>query len=273
MNKFLQTIGALGALCLALLFVSQAHGQSISLERKISLTNRAVTGSIDRAGNIYIADNKGSLFKMDSIGTLLYTYSPDRKGNIEYVEAWETLNILLFYEGLQEYRLLNRFLTQVATHSLSQNIFARLLAPGSDNNIWVFDDRDFALKKFNTGYNTLDIGTDLSGIVEKNFQGAHLREYQHLVFMADYQSGIYVFDNLGNFIKTLPFAKVRYFNFLQNKLYFLSGNEVLFYDLYTGEENIISVPTEQTYELVLATDTRLYFISQKAVDIFLYEVE
>ena len=255
------------------LLVGQSHGQTISLERKIPLANRAVTGSIDRAGNIYIADERGSLVKMDSAGVLRYTYSPDRKGNIEYVEAWETLNVLLFYENLQEYRLLNRFLTQVATKSLPQNIFASLLAPSSDNNIWVFDNKDFALKKLNTGYNALEIVTDLSGIVKENFEGEHLREYQHMIFLADYHSGIYVFDNLGNYIKTIPFYKVHYFNFLQNKLYFLRGNEVLFYDLYTGEERIVSIPTEQAYALVLATDTRLYCVSREGVDIYQYALK
>lgn len=270
LNNFLKVMGAC---CLVLLCISQVYGQSITLERKIPLDNRAVTGSIDRSGNIYIADDRGSLIKMDSTGTVLYTYSPDRKGKIEYVEAWETLNVLLFYEDLQEYRLLNRFLTQVATKSLNQSIFARLLTPSSDNNIWVFDDSDFALKKFNTGYNTLEIVTDLSGIVDVNFQGEHLREYQHLIFMADYHSGIYVFDNLGNYIRTLPFAHVRYFNFLQNKLYILSEGKVHFYDLYTGEERTVSAPNGQEYELVLATDTRLYLISKPAVEIYQYTID
>ena len=270
LNNFLKVMGAC---CLVLLCISQVYGQSITLERKIPLDNRAVTGSIDRSGNIYIADDRGSLIKMDSTGTVLYTYSPDRKGKIEYVEAWETLNVLLFYEDLQEYRLLNRFLTQIAAKSLNQSIFARLLTPSSDNNIWVFDDSDFALKKFNTGYNTLEIVTDLSGIVDVDFQGEHLREYQHLIFMADYHSGIYVFDNLGNYIRTLPFAHVRYFNFLQNKLYILSEGKVHFYDLYTGEERTVSAPNGQEYELVLATDTRLYLISKPAVEIYQYTID
>src|SRR5690606_34067409 len=89
-NKFLN---AVYVCCLSLLYVNQGYGQSMSLETKIPLTHRAVTGSIDRAHNIYIADVRGSLYKMDSVGTLLYTYSPDKKGNIEYVEAWETLNV------------------------------------------------------------------------------------------------------------------------------------------------------------------------------------
>lgn len=270
MNSFLK---ATLAFCLSLLFVGQVYGQTMVLESQVPLGNRAATGSIDRAGNIYIADDKGSLFKMDSAGALLHTYSPDRKGAIAYVEAWETLNVLLFYEDLQEYRLLNRFLTQVTTKSLTKNIFARLLAPSSDNNIWLFDDSDFALKKFNIGYNALEIVTNLAGIVDANFQGEHLREYQHLVFLADYHTGIYVFDNLGNYIRTLPFTRVRYFNFLQDKLYFIKDNELRFFDLYTGEDRTLPVPPEQEYELVLATDTRLYLISKHSVDIYKYAID
>lgn len=263
----------IGTFCLLLLFFGSVCGQAISLVKKVPLKNLVVTGSIDRGGNIYIADKKGSLYKMDSAGVLLHAYSPDRKGKINYLEAWETLNVLLFYGDLQEYRYLNRFLTQLATQRLPQNIFASLLTPSADNSIWVFDDSDFTLKKLNTGYNAIEIVTDLSGIVDVNFQGAHIREYQHLIFMADSQAGIYVFDNLGNYIRTLTFSNVHYFSFLQNKLYFLSGNNVLFYDIYTGEEWTIPIPLEQEYKLVLATDTRLYLVAERSIDIYQYAVD
>lgn len=256
-------------LFLALLFpFLEGNTQTLSLLHSIPLTNAPVAVSIDRTDHIYLADAKGSLLKYDKSGMLLFTYSPNKSGSIKNVEAWSALNVLLFYEGLQECRFLNRFLAPTTTQTLDPDIFARLVTTSSDNNLWVFDDKDFSLKKINLNYNTVEINTTLSNVMKHGFQGKFMKEYQHLVFLSDMNTGVYVFDNLGNYIKMLPFPNVQYFNFFQNKLYFLADNTIHFYELYTGEENYITLPAEENYLFVLASENRLFLISKKRMDIY-----
>lgn len=245
-----------------------AIGQTISLVEKILLSEEPVSASIDKADNIYIAGNKGSVFKYDKNGEMLFTYSPQRPGNIKNIEAQSTLNTFLFYEGLQEFRFLNRFMTLITTQNFPSDVFARLATPSSDNNLWVFDDQDYTLKKINLNYFEADIATSLSNIVSQNFEGNHLKEYQNFVFLSDANTGIYVFDNLGNYIKLIPLESVHYFNFYEDKVYFLNNSSLVFHDLYSSEKKFIEIDSEEEYSFALVSGNYVYLVSKASLDIY-----
>src|SRR5436190_8871392 len=67
--------------------------------------------SIDRQNSFFVVDDKGNLFKYDSLGNLSLSFSPQKRADIALVEAWRTVNIFIFYRDLQEYNILDRFLT------------------------------------------------------------------------------------------------------------------------------------------------------------------
>lgn len=238
------------------------------LKHRVALEYKPTAVSIDRSARVYIADQNGSVHKFDANGELLVTYSPERPGNIKSIEASSTLNVLLFYEDLQEYRFLDRFLTLTSTTAFSPDIFASLVTGSADNNLWIFDDSDFNLKKININYNELEIISPLINIVKPDFYGNALKEYQHLIFLSDMHTGVYVFDNLGNYIKILPLPNVGYFNFLANELYYLNDGAVHFYDLYTGEKRKIDIIAKENYLFALVSEKHLFLISKSSLDIF-----
>lgn len=245
-----------------------ANGQNTSLLKKISLLEEPVSVSIDRSDHIYVGGGKGNVYKYNKSGELLFTYSPQKPGNIKSIEAWSTLNTFLFYEGLQEFSFLDRFLTLLTTQKLANDVYARLATISSDNNIWVFDDQDYALKKINLNYFEPEILTSLTNVVGSDFQGSHLREYQNFVFLSDGGKGIYVFDNFGNFIKKLPFNKISYFNFYKNELYFLNNSTITFYDIYTTESRFVEIETDEKYIFALFADNMLCMVSKSSLDIY-----
>lgn len=247
-----------------------AKAQNVSHINKIPLPEAPVSVSIDRTNHIYLGGNKGNIYKFDDSGELLLSFSPQKQGNIKNVEAWSTLNTFVFYEGLQEFSFLDRFLTLITTQKFDREVYARLATISSDNNLWVFDDQDYSLKKINLNYFEADILTPLNNIVSGDFQGKHLREYQNFVFLSDAAQGIYVFDNFGNFIKKLPFESISYFNFSKNELYFLTGSTLTFYDIYSAETRFIELPTptEKSYDFALIAENRLFMISGSSLDIY-----
>lgn len=246
-----------------------ASGQAISFAERIPLLEEPVSVSIDKTENVYIAGNKGSIFKYNNNGEILFTYSPQSTGNIRNIEAQSTLNIFLFYEGLQEFSFLNRFMTLISTQDFTPDIYARLATPSSDNNLWVFDDQDFTLKKINLHYFEAEMATSLSNVVSPDFQGNHLKEYQNFVFLSDINTGIYVFDNLGNYIKLIPLESVHYFNFYKDEIYFLHDARLHFYDLYSSEEKFVEIDSEEKYSFALVSESYVYLISKNFLDIYL----
>jgi hypothetical protein len=233
--------------------------------------------SIDRYYNFYIADNNGNIFKYDSLGNEINRFSPQKKANVSLLEAWKTVNIFVFYRELQEYNLLDRFLTtSTSNFKINSDIqnektigFARIATVAPDNNLWIFDDNDFSLKKYDTRLNKILFSTSLDLILDPQFYDLnYMREYQNLLFINDRNSGILVFDNLGNYKRTLPYKSVEYFNFLGNYLYFLNGSSLILLDIYSGVEKEVALPEDKKYNFLLISPGTVYFFLQNKVDIY-----
>lgn len=234
--------------------------------------------SIDTYSNFFIADDKGNVYKFDSLGKQQLQFSPLKKGDISLLEAWRTVNIFIFYRDLQEYIILDRFLTtsqqnfsfrQFNNNDEKRIGFARLANLASDNNLWVFDDEDFSLKKFSTSLNKVTLHTPLDLILDPSFYDlTYMREYQNLLFINDKNSGILIFDNLGNYKTKLPFKNINYFNFKGNNIYFLSENKLISFDIYTLRQNSIPLPEGKKYNYVLLGENKIYFFSKEDIEIY-----
>lgn len=238
--------------------------------------------SIDPYSNFYIADDRGNVFKFDSVGRQVLQFSPPKKANVTILEAWRTVNIFLFYRDLQEYTILDRFLTTSTPNSTfrGQNDldekrigFARIANLSSDNNLWVFDDEDFSLKKLNTRTNQVVMHTPLNLILDPQFyELTYMREYQNLLFINDKNSGLLVFDNLGNYKTKIPHEGVVYFNFLGNNLYFISNDHLVTFDIYTARQQSIPLPQNKKYQYALMGNEKIYLFSSDHVEIYNHDI-
>lgn len=237
--------------------------------------------SIDRYFNFYIADNKGNLFKFDSLGNEVAKFSPPKKADITLVEAWRAVNVFVFYRQLQEYNFLDRFLTSSTPNFKFANGFdnndegigfARLATVAYDNNLWIFDDTDFSLKKYDTQINQITIKTSLDLILDPKFYDLTLiREYQNLLFINDKNSGILVFDNMGNYKHKLEFKDVNYFNFIDNYIYFLQKDKMVIVDLYKGSQKEYPLPQAKNYQYILLSYSMAYIAGNDFVDIYKFD--
>jgi hypothetical protein len=246
--------------------------QQLSLLKQVSVET-PVAVSADRYGNIFIGDTKGNLHKYDSTGILLQTFSSPNIANISSIEAWPSLQVLIFYRDLQQFSILNRFLTPaVLPSSLNQELvgFARAATLGSQENLWLFDDTDLSLKNYNLATKKITSSTPLSLILgDTEYAVNFMREYQNNLYVNDRNTGILVFDNLGNYKKKLPFAELTYFNFFENELYFLKDNTISLFNLYTLSERQIKLPTGTSFKYALFSGSKLFLFTKKTFTIYL----
>jgi hypothetical protein len=230
------------------------------------------TISVDRNGSVYFMDPNRSLFMLDSLGNPLNTFSPPSRGRIKSVEAWNPMKMLLFYEDRQELILLDRFMRPIANTRLTDlgymgNVQAATLT--SDDSFWLFNESDFTLSKIDLRYQKPIIETPLDLILDKaRFDVRFIREYQNMVYLLDYNGGVYVFDNLGNYKKKLPFTGVSYIGFRGNELYFVKDKQLHFFDLYLFRDRIIPLPADKVYLSALNSGNTLYLFTKDSVDIY-----
>ncbi len=247
--------------------------------------------SADRYGNIFIADKNGTISKYKNNGDSITAYSPAIRANITLLEAWATLETAIFYQENQELVIFDRFLTFKQSIKIDDTMagFARLATLATDGNIWIFDEVDFSLKKYNTRTKTIILHTPCDLLFQKKeYNLLFIKELNNLVYLVDKNNGIFLFDNFGNYKKNIYIADAKSVFIANDYIYALqnnkenkenlknSNNKISVNYVYNNINNIITqynTPIAQNYkpvdyELVAVSDNNLLLFTKNEMYIF-----
>ena len=258
-------------LCAGLTAITyRGAAQKLTLVQSVPVDGPGVI-SLDRLSNIYVTDRKNNLYKLDPAGKTLQTYSPPRSGHVASVEAWSMVKTLLFYDDQQQITLLDRFLTPITTARLADftNGIIKAATLAADDRIWLLNESDISLHKIDIRYPDAGQETQLNQILPRSQSDIRfMREYQNNLYILDRLSGVYVFDNMGNYKKKLPLPGLSYIGFKGEELYFVKDNKLNFYNLYTLQTRAVNLPAAKAYEQVLIGENFYYLFSAGGLDIY-----
>ncbi len=214
------------------------------LLRLIKLPNPGVA-SLDRRGALYVADADNNLRQYGPEGLLLNTYAPTQPGHVAQVEAWNVTSTLVFNDDRQQLVLLDRFLSLISEVRLADYVdgTVRVATLAPDNRIWLLDESNLVLRELDPISLRLVQNTPLDLIIGRSRPDFRfLRQYQNNTYLVDRSTGIYVFDNLGNYKKKLPFVGLSTVGFRGDELYYFDGGTVHFFHLYNLTERRVALP-------------------------------
>ena len=231
---------------------------------KTITTKQALFATTDRAGDLYIVTREG-IQKFDDKGTILCTYS---QPNITSFDTGNGVRMLAYKRGTQQYDILSPSLQKVESRTLDPSfaIDPELICSSGDYNIWILDRADWSLKKIDLKESVVlvDVKMDTS---QATMKIPFMREYQNLLFLLDVQTGILIYNSLGNYIKTIPLKGVGYFNFLGEELYYFKDGKINLIDLFTGEQRVLPFSKGET-SFVVMTDMRLFSVLPSGIQIY-----
>ncbi len=241
---------------------------------KILALPNASAASIDRRGTLYLADKDNNLRQLTTSGQPLNTYSPAQPGHAAVLEAWNQNAVLVFYDDRQQVLLLDRFLAPLSEIRLADYVDGTVrtatLAP--DGLLWLLDESNLVLREFDPQNLRMVQNTPLDLIIGRSRPDFRfLRQYQNNIYLVDRTSGIFVFDNLGNYRKKLPFTGLDFVTFRGDELAYLSGGLLHFFHLYNLTERTQPLPPDldaTTVRQVLLGDQYAYFITAKGVSVY-----
>ncbi len=211
--------------------------------------------SQDRKGNVFLGNTTGVIIRLDSMGKEDLVFAPPKVAEVSQLEAQAGLRIFVFYRELQCYTFLNRFLTEKSQYCLNTPDigFAQVMALGADNNLWIFDNSRFSLKKYNPQDNRIMLDTPLDLVLDpSDYAITQMREYQNRLYLLNEKKEILIFDNLGNYQQTLAAKDWLFFNFFQQSILTVIDNNLIINDLYKKQQTEIELPKEQVWRHVLA---------------------
>ncbi|GAA4042857.1 hypothetical protein GCM10022409_31000 [Hymenobacter glaciei] len=243
------------------------------LLRVIKLPNSGAA-SLDRRGALYVADADNNLRQYGPEGLLLNTYAPAQPGHAAQVEAWNVTSTLIFNDDRQQLVLLDRFLTPISEVRLGDvldgTVRVATLAP--DNNIWLLDESTLTLREFDPNTLRAVQNTPLDLLIGRSRPDFRfIRQYQNNIYLVDRSTGVYVFDNLGNYKKKLPFPGLSMVGFRGDELYFLEAGAIRFFHLYNLTERRVALPAgvePGAVRQVLVGESHAYIFTPMGVTVY-----
>ena len=241
--------------------------------RLIKLPNPGAA-SLDRRGALYVADADNNLRQYGPEGLPLNTYAPAQPGHVAQVEAWNVTTTLVFNDDRQQLVLLDRFLAPITEVRLADYLdgTVRVATLAPDNVIWLLDESNLVLREFDPNTLRLVQSTPLDLIIGRSRPDFRfIRQYQNNIYLVDRSTGIYVFDNLGNYKKKLPFTGLGAIGFRGDELYYLDAGAIHFYHLYTQAERRVALPAgldPATVRQVLVGETYAYIFMATGIAVY-----
>jgi len=272
----LTTLSKIGGLLLLLAIGSWTlPAQQWDLLAEGALDHPVRLGAIDRFGSFYLNDVRGTITKLDSLGTAQSRYAPPHYGELTSIEPWTALRVFLFYQDIQQYAFLDRFLNPAEFIRLPQDLFgmSALACPSSDNQLWVLDTSPLNLVKYDFNFNTSTLNQPLHQLADTlKLDPYHLIEYQNRLYLGDRDLGILVFDNLGNYLHTLPKTGAEIFYPFKEEFYFLSNGKLNFIGLYRDSLRSVDLPSSgSSFQMVLLTGRKALLLSGKSFALYAYK--
>jgi len=230
--------------------LSIAQHEQPKLIRQVKLANIQQL-SVDRYQNIFATSQTGVVYKFDSLGKQVGVFSPNQNNQIDLMETWQALQVFLFYEELQEFILCDRFLGNCLTYSFPEEDlgYISLATLSADGNIWLFDQDNFTLKKFDIRTKQIILETPLNLELEnESFDIQYMREYQNQLFiLVDGQ--LYIFDLFANLLRQEAISAVNWLGFLEDDYYYHHSENLHLRALYENKHVQYVLP--KAYQQVL----------------------
>ncbi len=233
------------------------------LLKSISIDANFVTS--DYLQNAYVITNQNNLQKLDSAGNLLFHYNQNRFGILKSVDATNPMKIILFYPDYGTVVWLDNTLTEVGLFSLKKTgIFSSsaVCFSSKDNNIWIFDDQEYKLKKIDFSGNMIIESSDMFQLMGHAVHPVFMIERDQFLYVSDPEIGILVFDAYGTYKETLHLKNISKFTVINNEIYYWEGKQVFVYGINSLEEKYILLP-ENDQTIDLSIDNNILYLLEK----------
>jgi len=252
-------------------FYNYALGQELNLVHEWNVAD-VVDATTDFSGNLYVSNGRGVISKYDKNGILQISYSGSINSSIHSIDVSHTSKIFGFFRDQQSYLILDRFLNPLNEANLNPSFvgYATETAYSADNNLWLFDQSDLSIKKINLLNNIVVTSSAIPLVVaEEEWDLLQIEEYQNRLFLYNSSKDIYVFDNLGNYIRKLGINPDCKICFTDGNIVFVQGTQIMLFNIYNNELTEIGTIIHTNDVLkVISANNFIYLVFRNKISVY-----
>ena len=250
-----------------------ANAQSDSLFTFVKKIKGSFSGfSVDNLDNIYLLSSGDQLKKLNSNGDSIAVFNDvKRYGTVTQLDVTNPLKILLYYRNFSTIVVLDRFLNSRNTINLrKQNIFsANCICTSYDNNIWLYDEQEYKLKKIDDDGRVAMESNDFRMLFDSVPSAVQITDRNNFIYLYDSTKGFYSFDYYGSFKNRMPFLHWNNTAVSENNIYGFSNNKLFSYQPLSLNLKEYTLPVFfGDYLAIKAVNNRVYLLKNDGLDIY-----
>lgn len=227
---------------------------------------------VDYSGNIFVSTINGDIRKFNNQCEEQLVFSPMKTGKIKQLNIWSQFKVFAFYEELQEYVVLNRFLTSPVRYSLS-NLKVGYVSNATLNfqqNLWLIDESDFMLKLIDLERNEVVTSQQLNQHLDiANHEITNLIESKGRLYLIDNRYGILIYDNFGNYVDKIEAKGVISVSFEKESLIYFIKEGLVEVSLNSLDQRTLEWSKDK-YEDLIRKNNTFYGITNNGFEIYEY---
>lgn len=221
----------------------------------------------DKLGQVYIVNTDDELLKYNAQGEQQFVYFDRTLGSISYIDATNPFQVLVFFEDFQTVVWLDRTLNPISKMNLSDFGFFQLNTIGvaSDNRLWIYDNTTFQIKKIDNQGEIIIESLELNNLTN-NLNPNFIIEKNNRIYLNNPKTGIFVFDNFGQYIETIPFTDLTTFQIMDNQLWYQKATTYHSYHFQTLQKQVVDLPFQiEADQTVFKQKNNWFWVKEKEV--------
>ncbi len=228
--------------------------------------------NIDNLDFIYLVTDNNQLKKISAAGDSVAVFNDVKKyGNPSSIDVTNPLKTLLYYKNYLTVVVLDRLLTiRNSINFRKQNIFfVNSITLSYDNNIWLFDEENYKLKKIDEDGRLLQETADWRLLFDTVPSPTRIIDKNNFIYLYDPEKGFYIFDYYGSFKNRLTFLNWTNVEVNGNTVYGFGNNTLYSYELKSLTIKEYKLPAFfGNFMGIKAMNGKVYLLNEKGIDIY-----
>jgi len=224
----------------------------------------------DNLGNVYII-NKETITKYDHSGVLQKTFSDKKYGPITSADASNPLRITLFYRDFGRVLFLDNMMSPIGDEMKLESLgfsLAASVASSHDNGLWIFDQQNSELIRFNRNMQIENRSGNLQQVIGQNVHACFLTEKGNWVMLSDSTNGIYLFDVYGTYSKMIPLKKLSSFQVNDDAIIYFEDPGIYSWPLIGADATFLTEPNDPTALDMRIEKNEIFVLKKDTLEIF-----
>jgi len=145
---------------------------------------------------------------------------------------------------------------------------ASVVCASYDNGLWVFDQVQYSLTRFNQQFKPTVQVKNLNQILGYTPQPVFMMEQNNHLYMSDTSNGVLQFDIFGTYIKTIPIKGLKKFQVFGDNLYYAQKTDYLnAFGLKTLQESTLELPVSDYIDIRISRN-RLHILRADSLSVY-----